>query len=484
MKLLANHRLGSLSWMLLFVGGFTAHCFGQALPSQGEILTSMRLANDYFMDKWPDPTVDIVTDKVRPSNLWTRATYYEGLMAMYGIDPLSRYYDYAVEWGEGHDWEPAYGGTYSRDADHHAAGQTYLELYEIDPQPQRILPIKTTIDRVVNGPESDDWWWIDALHMAMPVFAKLGVIYDDDRYFERMHDLYHFTKTQHGENGLYNPVDHLWWRDSSFDPPHTAPNGEDTYWSRGNGWVFAALARVLDVLPTDAPHRAEYATTFQEMADALLPIQRTDGFWNVSLHDPNDFGGPETSGTAFFVYGLSWGLNHGFLSGEQYEAAATAGWNGLVQDALHPDGFLGYVQSTGKQPSDGQPLAYDTTPDFEDFGLGAFLLAGSEIYPLSGEALPGDADGDGDIDLDDLDVISSNFRNRGNLGLAGDVNLDGVVDLYDFRYWKANYTHPAQQTSGTVPEPCGSSLVLVSLLLLGTRRIHHHDGDTPAESTA
>jgi len=51
-------------------------------------------------------------------------------------------------------------------------------------------------------------------------------------------------------------------------------------------------------MPKDAPHREEYVTTFQEMAEALIPIQREDGFWNVSLHDPNDFGGKETSGTA------------------------------------------------------------------------------------------------------------------------------------------------------------------------------------------
>ncbi len=63
--------------------------------------------------------------------------------------------------------------------------------------------------------------------------------------------------------GLYDSVDHLWWRDKDFNPPHISPNGEDTYWSRGNGWVLAALARVLDVMPEDAPHRDEYITTFK-----------------------------------------------------------------------------------------------------------------------------------------------------------------------------------------------------------------------------
>jgi unsaturated rhamnogalacturonyl hydrolase len=374
----------SIPGISLIIFLITAQLSAQDSLSTEVILDKMTLANSYFMNKWPDPTVEIVTDKTRPSNIWTRATYYEGLMALYEIDSRDAYYNYAVQWGEGHNWEPAYGGTSTRNADNQCCGQTYIELYQIDPQPERIEKIKTTIDNMVNSTKNDDWWWIDALQMAMPIFAKLGVIYQDDKYFNKMYDLYNFTKIQHGTNGLYNTVDHLWWRDENFDPPYTAPNGEDTYWSRGNGWVLAALARVLDVMPKYAPHRDEYVTTFKEMAEALIAVQREDGFWNVSLHDPNDYGGKETSGTAFFTFGLAWGVNNSLLTAEQYKNAAVKAWNGIVTDALHPNGFLGYVQSTAKQPSDGQPVTYDKAPNFEDYGLGAFLLAGSEIYRLAG----------------------------------------------------------------------------------------------------
>lgn len=353
------------------------------IPAKGEVLSAMTLANRYFMEKWPDPGAALVSDKVRPSNIWTRGTYYEGLMALYAVDPQPRYYDYAVTWGQSHKWEPAYGGTTTRHADNQCCGQTYIDLYLIDPQPERIAPIKACIDNMVNSTKVDDWWWIDALQMAMPVFAKLGVIYEDDRYFEKMYDLYMYSKTQHGDNGLYNPEDGLWWRDKDFDPPYTEPNGEDCYWSRGNGWVLAALARVLDIMPADAPHRDEYLKTFREMAAALVPIQREDGFWNVSLHDPTNYGGKELSGTAFFTYGMAWGINNGILDRETYLPVVMKGWNAMVKDALHPNGFLGYVQSTGKEPKDGQPVTYDRVPNFEDYGLGAFLLAGSEIYELA-----------------------------------------------------------------------------------------------------
>ena len=351
-------------------------------PEPLTILEAMRLANDYFMAKWPDPGEDIVTDKVRPSNIWTRATYYEGLMALYAIDPNSRYYNYAVDWGESHNWGMRSGNT-TRNADDQCCGQTYIDLYLIDPQPERIANIKESIDGMVASAGVDDWWWIDALHMAMPVFARLGAVYQDDAYYEKMYEMYLYTKESHGSNGLYNATDHLWWRDKDFDPPYVEPNGEDCYWSRGNGWVFAAMVRVLDVMEADAPHRAEYVQTFQGMAQALAQVQRSDGFWNVSLHDPDNYGGPELSGTAFFTYGMAWGINNGLLDAATYEPIVLKAWDGMVRDSLHPNGFLGYVQGTGKEPASSQPVGYNTVPNFEDFGLGAFLLAGGEVYELT-----------------------------------------------------------------------------------------------------
>jgi unsaturated rhamnogalacturonyl hydrolase len=54
-----------------------------------------------------------------------------------------------------------------------------------------------------------------------------------------------------------------------------------------------------------------------------------------------------------------------------------------MKQSVHPNGFLGYVQGTGKEPKDSQPVGYDHVPDFEDFGLGCFLLGASEVYKLT-----------------------------------------------------------------------------------------------------
>jgi unsaturated rhamnogalacturonyl hydrolase len=372
------------AFLTMLVPGLIA----QELPAKDAVLKQMALANKYFMDKWPDPGANIVTDKVRPSNLWTRATYYEGLLAYYDVIRDTLLYQYAVDWGESHSWEPAYGGI-TRDANNLCCGQSYIELYLLDERQERIGPIKTCIDSMVHSIKNDDWWWVDAIQMAMPVFAKLGALHNDTAYYRKMYDLYNNSRTEQGDSGLYNQSDHLWWRDSDFDPPYKTPEGKNCYWSRGNGWVFAALARVLDVLPENTIHREEYLNDFKDMAKKLIEIQRDDGFWNPSLVDPDDYGGKETSGTAFFTFGIAWGINHQILDTETYKPYVIKAWNGMVNDALHPDGFLGYVQGTGKQPSDGQPLTYNKPPNFEDYGLGAFLLAGSEVYYLAPDSATG-----------------------------------------------------------------------------------------------
>src|SRR5690606_16984795 len=111
-------------------------------------------------------------------------------------------------------------------------------------------------------------------------------------------------------------------------------------------------------------------------------IQREDGFWNASLHDPTNYGGKETTGTSLFVYGMAWGINNGLLNEKKYKPVVAKAWNAMLADAVHPNGFLGYVQSTGKEPSTGQPVTKTRPPDFEDFGLGCFLLAGTEVYKM------------------------------------------------------------------------------------------------------
>lgn len=352
---------------------------------QKEVLETLTKVNGYFMKKYADYRLPSFYKKMRPSNIWTRTVYYEGLLSLYSIYPLDEYYDYAYGWADFHEWG-FHRGTTTRHADNYSPGQIYLDLYRLCPNDaEKIRKTRANINMLVNTPQVNEWWWIDAIQMGAPIFAKLGRLTGEQKYFDKMWAMYAYTRNEHGGNGMFNPKDGLWWRDQDFDPPYKEPNGEDCYWSRGNGWVYVALTRIMDEIPADEKHRADYLADFLTMSEALKKCQREDGFWNVSLHDPDHFGGKELTGTSLFVCGMAWGINQGLLDHAEYLPIVEKAWNAMVKDAVHKNGFLGYVQGTGKEPKDGQPVTYDSVPDFEDFGTGCFLLAGSEVYKLAGE---------------------------------------------------------------------------------------------------
>ena len=387
---------------LVFLFGSIAAFASQPgfMPSQTQILSDMALANRHFTNEWPTPGCASCLSGGHPTSIWTRGTYFEGSLALYRINHDTNIYNYAVHWGAFTNWALRYGDT-DTSPDDQCAGQEYIELYGFDnSQTNRLTHIASNINYWLKNNEGiSQWTYVDSIHMSMPAFAKLsvlnsntiGALKSNSTYAPAMYPYFNNIKSVYGaSNGLYNATDHLWWRDTTFLSNYTASDGtkQKCYWSRGNGWALVALARVMDVLPTNAPHYADYLQTFKDMAGALKAVQRSDGFWNVNLAYTNDYPGPESSGTACFTYGMAWGILHGYLDTNQYLPAVISGWNALAVGALHhstgtDNGFLGYEQGSGSKPASGQPVTYNSVPDFDDFGLGLFLLAGSQVYQLS-----------------------------------------------------------------------------------------------------
>lgn len=56
-----------------------------------------------------------------------------------------------------------------------------------------------------------------------------------------MHKGYLYTRVTIDVIGLYNPEDAFWWRDKNWNSQDKYVNDKPVYWSRGNGWVYAAL---------------------------------------------------------------------------------------------------------------------------------------------------------------------------------------------------------------------------------------------------
>ncbi len=223
----------------------------------------------------------------------------------------------------------------------------------------------------MSTPQTDYWWWADGLYMVMPVMTKLYKITDNPQYLDKLYEY-----VQVSDSIMYDAEEGLYFRDGKYIyPKHKSANGKKDFWARGDGWVLAGLAKVLKDLPADYKNRKFFEDKFVRMADAVVTLQRPEGYWSRSMMDEEHAPGYETSGTAFFTYGLFWGINNGYLKDQKHLDAALNGWKYLSKVALQKDGSVGYVQPIGEKAIPGQVVDRKSTADF---GVGAFLLAACE----------------------------------------------------------------------------------------------------------
>lgn len=315
---------------------------------------------------------------------WDEAAYHTGNMEAYKLTGKPEFLEYSLKWAEHNDWKGAKGTdrskwkyNYGEDDDHVLFGdwqicfQTYADLYNMLPDDRRIRRAREVMEYEMSTPQNDYWWWADGLYMVMPVMTKLHNITGNKKYLDKLYE--YILKS---DSIMYDNETGLYFRDGKYIyPKHKSVNGKKDFWARGDGWVLAGLAKVLADVPADWKHRPFFLEKYRRMADAVVALQQPEGYWTRSMADPEHAPGPETSGTAFFTYGLFWGINHGILKDPKYLEAALKGWNYLYKTALQKDGSIGYVQPIGEKAIPGQVVDKNST---SNFGTGAWLLAASE----------------------------------------------------------------------------------------------------------
>lgn len=301
---------------------------------------------------------------------WTYAALYDGFLAASKITGDERYRDRVEQVANENHW--SLGPRFAH-ADDEAIGLSYLTLYAQSHKSGELIPTRDAMDKLLARPDDaakNLWWWCDALYMAPPVLASLSVATSDRRYLDFMNHEWWTTS-----DALYDPAEHLYFRDDRFLTMHEA-NGQKVFWSRGNGWVLAGLALVLERMPAGYPDRSRYEAQFKQIAERIANLQQPDGLWRASLLDPASYPNPEISGSAFFTYGLAWGVNHRLLDRKRYLPVLKKSWQGLLMH-IYADGRLGSIQPIGGEPGKFMPSSSYV------YGVGAFLLAGSELSSMS-----------------------------------------------------------------------------------------------------
>lgn len=324
------------------------------------------------------------TNPPETRSFWDNAAYHTGNMEAYFLTGNEEWKNYSERWAEHNGWMGAKGTDRSRwkydygETDDHVlfgdwqiCFQTYADLYRILPDDRRIRRAREVMEYEMSTPRNDYWWWADGLYMVMPVMTKMHRITGDKKYLDK---LYEYVLVS--DSIMYDPDEALYYRDAKYVySKHKSANGKKDFWARGDGWVLAGLAKVLKDVPADWEHRPFFTDKYVRMADAVVKLQQPGGYWSRSMMDEAHAPGPETSGTAFFTYGLLWGINNGYLNDARYLEAAKKGWKYLSGKALQPDGSVGYVQPIGEKAIPGQVVDVRST---SNFGTGAFLLAACE----------------------------------------------------------------------------------------------------------
>lgn len=317
---------------------------------------------------------------------WDVAAYHTGNMEAYFVTGNEAYRNYSEEWAVYNNWMGAkeadktkWKYNYGETDDHVLFGdwqicfQTYVDLYNLKKDEKRLARAREVMEHEMSTPQTDYWWWADGLYMVMPVMTKLYKVTGNQLYLDKLYSYFSYANSI-----MYDSAEGLYYRDAKYVyPKHKSANGKKDFWARGDGWVFAGLAKVLTDLPKEDSHRAEYISKFKGMANAIKKAQQPEGYWTRSLLDPAHAPGPETSGTAFFTYGFLWGINNHYLDAKEYLPAVKKSWSYLTKIALQPDGKIGYVQPIGERAIPGQVVDKSS---ISNFGVGAFLLACCEMY--------------------------------------------------------------------------------------------------------
>lgn len=313
---------------------------------------------------------------------WIQGPFLNGLMALGSIPGQEKYIEEVRQIGESMEYKPI---NTEWPANDHCAPQAWLELYELKKEEKMLSSTRATLDEYISIADTLDddldsdprnmykWCWCDALFMSPPTFARMAKITGEEKYLEYLHEWWWKVSDYY-----YDTEEHLYYRDQRYFDQRE-PNGEKVFWSRGNGWVLGGLVRVLEYLPVDDPLRPRYVQQMKEMCGRIAEIQCSDGLWRAGLLDTVAHTQAETSGSAFFVYALAYAINQGIIDAATYIPVVDKAYLALTV-YVDEDGMY-----FGIQPIGDSPVNYNRKNSMP-YGVGAFLLASSEMYKLTTES--------------------------------------------------------------------------------------------------
>lgn len=239
--------------------------------------------------------------------------------------------------------------------------------------------------------------WLDGAYMAEPFRAAYAATFQQTGDFD---DIAHqfLLMDEHMRDAKTGMLRHGWDESKQMPWADKATGLSPEVWGRAMGWYVMALVDVLDWFPQNHPQRAALVAALNRNIAAVLKAQdpQTGLWWQVMAYPHREGNYLEASASCMFTYAIAKGVRMGYLS-QADEAAAKKAWDGILADFIStsPDGALALhkiakVGGLGGKPYRSGEFDYyihEPIVDNDAKGVGAFMLAGSEMEQASTQAL-------------------------------------------------------------------------------------------------
>jgi unsaturated rhamnogalacturonyl hydrolase len=302
-------------------------------------------------------------------------------------------------------------------------GRAVLQVYRVTQQAKYAKAAKFLHDQLALQPRtaSGGYWhkqiypnqmWLDGAYMAEPFRAAYAVTFQEPGDFDDIAKQL-LLMDEHMRDPKTGLMKHGWDESKQMPWADRTTGLSPEVWARAMGWYAVALVDVLDWMPKDHPQRAALIAALNRTDAAVAAFQdkQTGLWWQVMNEGPKRYdrilGGSsdapaqkgnylEASASCMFVYSLAKGVRIGYLP-QSYAANAKRGWEGIQKQfvASGADGLMvlnGTVKVGGLGGTPYRSGSYDyyigeKVGANDSKGIGAFLLAGSEMEQAATEAL-------------------------------------------------------------------------------------------------
>ena len=291
-------------------------------------------------------------------------------------------------------------------------GRAVLFLYRVTSQPKYALAARFLhgqLDLQPRTPSGGYWhkqiypnqMWLDGAYMAEPFRAEYAATFQSPADFDDIAKQL-LLMDQHMRDPDSGLLRHGWDESKQMPWADKTTGLSPEVWGRAMGWYAMALVDTLDWFPPSSdqshPQRAALIAALNRTMAAVIEVQdaKTGLWWQVMTHgsEPGNFF--EASASCMFTYALARGVRMGYLPQADEENAKRA-WEGIQKQfiAANPDGTLvlqntvkvGGLGGTPFRAGDYNYYIHEPVVDQDKKGVGAFLLAGSEMEQSATQSL-------------------------------------------------------------------------------------------------